>query len=287
MNSQKEYIMKRTLIISLLVAAIGVMTFVGCEKDEPIGQSDSTILQFPNRTDYLVESISWFQDSTNYNNTVYEYDDMNRLVRRVITGKIFEAYSTRDFTIVSDYIYTDGKVSSIITSDSSNNSTYTNYFFYDDYGRLIRAGNECFAYRNGRMDSIYYYNGDPNVYSILEYDAQGNVVQQIMHYPEYNGYEEPTGKYLIRKYNFEYGTGIRPDFGLDYLFGYEPTPGQGDAYPISVRMLSPNCMTDYSAGPEIWEYEYNEHGLPETMYYQFADVVPLNHPVYRFTYRHK
>ena len=52
-----------------------------------------------------------------------------------------------------------------------------------------------------------------------------------------------------------------------------------------VRMISPNNMTRYSLGPEIWEYEYNEQGLPTTMYNQFADVVPTYHPVYRFTYR--
>lgn len=303
--------MKRTLIISLLVAAIGVMAFVGCEREtiDPTEgqpqraddslinqQSDTTIpepsvMEFPSRTDYLVESVLWFDDSTNYKNTVYEYDDMNRLVRRVITGKIFEQNEARDLRIVSDYIYNnDGKISSIVCSEALVQNYYghpTYNFYYDDYGRLIRAGNECFGYRNGRMDSIYYYNGDPNVYSILEYDAQGNVVRQIMHVPEFDFIEQPTGNYLTRIYEFEYSTGIRPDFGLDYLFGYEPIPGQGTTYPTSVRMLSPNCMTRYSAGPEIWEYEYNEHGLPVTMYHQFADVVPVNHPVYRFTYRHK
>ena len=279
--------MKRTLIISLLVAAMGIMMLSGCKKDEPIDQSDSTILQFPSRTDYLVESISWFDDSTNYWNTVYEYDSLNHLIRRIMTGKIFEAYSTRDYTIVSDYIYSDGKVSSIISSDS-NNSTYTNNFYYDSYGRLVRADNTCFSYHKGRMDRIYYYNGDPKVYSALEYDAMGNIVLQTMHYPEYDDYgQQTTGKYLTRKYNFDYGTGIRPDFGLDYLFCYEPIPGQGDGLPPIIRLLSPNCMTTYSAGPEIWEYEYNEQGLPITMYNQFADVVPINHPVYRFTYRHK
>lgn len=278
--------MKKSIFISILIAVMGIMMFVGCKKDEPIDQSDSTILQFPSRTDYLVESISWFDDSTNYWNTVYEYDSLNHLIRRVMTGKIYEAYSTRDYTIVSDYIYTDGKVSSIITSNS-NNSTYTSNFYYDSYGRLVRAGNTCFSYHKGRMDRIYYYNGDPKVYSALEYDAPGNIVLQTMHYPEYDMIEQPTGKYLTRKYNFEYGTGIRPDFGLDYLFCYEPIPGQGSAIPDAIRLLSPNCMTRDITGQDVWEYEYNGQGLPITMYHQFADVVPVNHPVYRFTYRHK
>lgn len=301
--------MKRTLIISLLVGLMGVMAFEGCEREtiDPTEgqpqraddslinqQSDTTIpdpsiMEFPSRTDYLVESVSWFEDSSHYTNVIYEYNSQNQLIRKIGTGKYVEQGQVRESRGEAVYHYTDGRITSITYNNISNPQQQTppDLFYYDEYGRLIRTGNTCYAYRNGRMDSIYYYNGDPNVYSILEYDAHGNIVREIQHYPEFDMIEQPTGNYITRIYEFEYSTGIRPDFGLDYLFGYEPIAGQGTTYPTAVRMLSPNCMTRYSAGPEIWEYEYNEHGLPITMYYQFADVVPINHPVYRFTYRHK
>ena len=43
-------------------------------------------------------------------------------------------------------------------------------------------------------------------------------------------------------------------------------------------------MTRFSEGPEIWEYEYNDQGLPETMYRQFGDNGPT-HVGWRFKYR--
>lgn len=302
--------MKRLVLISLLAAAVGVMAFLGCERPEPIdpteGQpqtgaedslinqqgdttiSDPSVMEFPSRTDYLVESVSWFQDSTNYHNAIYEYNSQNQLIRKMETGRYVESGQVREIRSESIYNYTNDKVTSITYNNLSNpqQQPRTDLFYYDEYGRLIHNGVLYYGYHNGRMDSIYYEN--PHSYSILEYDEQGNVVRQNFYYADFDENNQPTGSYhFTQAWEYEYGTGLRPDFSLDYLFGYEPIFGQGTSYFTAVRMLSPSCLTLYSIGPETWEYEYNEYGLPVTMYHQFADVVPSNHPVYRFTYKHK
>ena len=303
--------MKRLVLSSLLVVAIGLMMFMGCEEPEPIipneeqqqhhrredslinQQSDTTIpdpsiMEFPSRTDYLVESVSWFEDSSHYTNIIYEYNSQNQLIRAIGTGKYVEQGQVRESRGESIFNYTNGRVTSITHNNLSNpqQQPRTDFFYYDEYGRLIHNGVLYYGYHNGRMDSIYYESSYS--YSILEYDEHGNVVRQNFYYADLDENNQPTGSYhFTQAREYEFGTGLRPDFSLDYLFGYDPIPGQGTSYFNAVRMLSPNCLTFYSIGPETWEYEYNEYGLPITMYYQFADVVPVNHPVYRFTYRHK
>ena len=72
---------------------------------------------------------------------------------------------------------------------------------------------------------------------------------------------------------------------MDDDFAYEPIFGMSNTYSEYIRNYSQNNMTHDIESLQTWEYEYNEQGLPKTMYYQYADVVPENHPLFRFTYR--
>ena len=96
---------------------------------------------------------------------------------------------------------------------------------------------------------------------------------------------EPTGEYEMRTLECEYDNSPRPNFNMDDVFAYEPIFGMSNTYSEYIRNYSQNNMTHDIESLQTWEYEYNEQGLPKTMYYQYADVVPENHPVFRFTYR--
>ncbi|MBR5028417.1 MAG: hypothetical protein IKX51_04250, partial [Bacteroidales bacterium] len=225
--------------------------------------------------------------SNNYKLTAYEYDQYNRLVKRTVHTTIEEWSGIRNSTSVTTIEYLNGHVYRI-TETVNGNSIPDKFFYYDNQGRLVRSeyGDNvtCFAYRNGLMDSVYSPNNS-EMYTTLEYDVAGNVVRQNTRYPVLDLVGEPTGSYETRTFDYEYDNNPRPKFNTDEAFMFEPIYGMGSSYPTYIRILSPNNMTRYSAGPETWEYDYNAQGLPRTMYYQFADLVPNHHPVFNFIYR--
>lgn len=279
--------MKHSLLLGMAACILGMM--MGC-KPEPI-EPPTPQPAWPkplNRTGYVVEKITWYQSETNHREATYEYDENNRLIKRTEIGTYIEGGSLKTAVNIDSLVYQDGQLSRIITDNDDFFLHPDRLFYYDDQAKLIRVeeGNSitCFAYRNGLMDSVYSPN-NPEIYTTLEYDAAGNIVKAHERLEEYNLIGEPTGIYYIKTFDFEYDEAPRPNFNLDNAFLYEPVFGQGTTYPTYVRMLSPHNMTRYSEGPEIWEYEYNEQGLPASMYHQFSDIVPTNHPTFLFVYR--
>lgn len=280
-------------IYLILKVACVVLLMGACTPEEFEQFDNSTVHQdWPlamNRTGYVVDSVVWYETEENHVKCIYEYDQNNRLKKRTLYTTILEQGQVKNKMSVDTLEY-DGdrlqKIRVISCTDPYHHSDQL--FFYDEEGRLIRYeygyNVMCFAYRNGCMDSVYFPS-DPEMYILLDYDTRGNVVRTLHRLMEYDMLEQPTGRYYTRMYEYEYDNNQRPNFNVDNAFMYEPIFGQGGTYSTFVRMISPNNMTRYSAGPEIWEYEYNERGLPTTMYHQFADVVPTYHPVYRFTYR--
>lgn len=282
------------LKISIALVTCAAMFYISActpENDEPT-HTRTTPDWIPtlNRTGYVVDSISWYDSSTNHKEAIYEYDENNRLISRTIHSTYEEWDGVKTETWVNTIEYLNGHVYRITETVTPNDGLWhpDRFFYYDTLGRLVRYeyGDNvtCFAYRSGLMDSVYNPN-KPEMYTTLEYDAAGNVVRQNTRYPVFDGYNEPTGRYEIRIFEYEYDNSPRPNFNTDEAFVFEPVFGMGTTYPTYVRILSPNNMTRYSAGPETWEYEYNAQGLPRTMYHQFANVVPTNHPVYKFIYR--
>ena len=236
------------------------------------------------RKKYLVEKITWYDDETNHKEAYYEYDNNNRLVRRIIHNTYFEQGRVKYDTIVDNYEYTEGNLTKI-----SHKDVYVSYTYdleYDNVGRLITSKyvNNImhFCYRGGKMDSIWYDN-DPECYTILKYDEHGNIVKEIKRVPEMDDIEYPTGNYVFREKEYEYDDKIRPFFNIDNAFVYDPIFGQGTTPPNHIRMLSTNNLIKYSRSS--WHYTYNEEGLPIELRTSFEGVTPVNDPKYVFTYR--
>ncbi len=238
------------------------------------------------RKKYLVEKITWYDDETNHKEAYYEYDNNNRLVRRIIHSTYFEQGRVKYDTIVDNYEYTGGNLTKI-----SHKDVYISYTYdleYDNVGRLITSkyGNNImhFCYRGGKMDSIWYDN-DPECYTILKYDEHGNIVKEIMRVPEMDDIwgETPTGDYVFIENEYEYDDKIRPFFNIDNAFVYDPIFGQGTTHSEHIRMLSTNNLIKYSRSS--WHYTYNEEGLPIELRSRFEGVTPANDPKYVFTYR--
>ena len=236
------------------------------------------------RKKYLVEKITWYDDETNHKEAYYEYDNNNRLVRRIIHNTYFEQGRVKHDTIVDNYEYTEGNLTKI-----SHKDVYVSYTYdleYDNVGRLITSKyvNNImhFCYRGGKMDSIWYDN-DPECYTILKYDEHGNIVKEINRVPEMDDIWYPTGNYVFRENEYEYDDKIRPFFNIDNAFVYDPIFGQGTTPPNHIRMLSTNNLIKYSRSS--WHYTYNEEGLPIELRSRFEGVTPVNDPKYVFTYR--
>ena len=238
------------------------------------------------RKKYLVEKITWYDDETNHKEAYYEYDNNNRLVRRIIHNTYFEQGRVKYDTIVDNYEYTEGNLTKISYKDVYVSYTYD--LEYDNAGRLITSkyGNNImhFCYRGGKMDSIWYDN-DPECYTILKYDEYGNIVKEINRVPEMDDIwgEYPTGNYVFRENEYEYDDKIRPFFNIDNAFVYDPIFGQGTTHSEHIRMLSTNNLIKYSRSS--WHYTYNEEGLPIELRSRFEGVTPANDPKYVFTYR--
>ena len=238
------------------------------------------------RKKYLVEKITWYDDETNHKEAYYEYDNNNRLERRIIHNTYFEQGRVKYDTIVDNYEYTGGNLTKI-----SHKDVYVSYTYdleYDNVGRLITSkyGNNImhFCYRGGKMDSIWYDN-DPKCYTILKYDEYGNIVKEIDRVPEMDDIwgEYPTGNYVFRENEYEYDDKIRPFFNIDNAFVYDPIFGQGTTHSEYIRMLSTNNLIKHSRSS--WHYTYNEEGLPIELRRRFEGVTPANDPKYVFTYR--
>ena len=238
------------------------------------------------RKKYLVEKITWYDDETNHKEAYYEYDNNNRLVRRIIYKTYFEQGRVKYDTIVDNYEYTRGNLTKI-----SHKDVYVSYTYdleYDNVGRLITSKyvNNImhFCYRGGKMDSIWYDN-DPECYTILKYDEHGNIVKEINRVPEMDDIwgETPTGDYVFIENEYEYDDKIRPFFNIDNAFVYDPIFGQGTTHSEYIRMLSTNNLIKYSRSS--WHYTYNEEGLPIELRSRFEGETPVNDPKYVFTYR--
>ena len=269
----KIFIHKFTNMKKLMLTLVAILSFAACtpEQIEPLPE---------NRTDYVVTQITWYADASNHKEATYEYNDKNQLIKRTLNCTFEEWNGVKHSVCVDSLYYQDGRVCKITQTE---NGLYRpdRLFFYDNDGRLIRteygSNVTCYAYHNGLLDSIYS-SVNSKQYTTLEYDSRGNVVKQHTLYPKMNSYGEPTGEYEMRTYEYEYDNNPRPNFNIDNVFTYEPIFGMGTSYPTYVRNISPNNMTRYSGGPEIWEYTYNEQGLPLTM-------IDETRTPYKFTYR--
>lgn len=260
-----------------------LIAMTACNSSDPEQQNSE-------RKKYLVEKITWYDSSDNHKEAYYEYNKDNQLVQRIIEDTYFEQGQVKHRTLTDTYEYKNGNLTKISDKVEPADQFWhpDKLFYYDNKGKLIKYeyGYNIihFCYHNNMMDSLWF-ESNPNYYVLFEYDTHGNITKERFHKQELDIRGTPTDNYYFEENTYQYDNNARPNFNIDNAFMYDPVFGQGDTYFTCVRMISPNNLVQYSKGPETWEYVYNEQGLPVEMYYQYADIVPTNHPIFKFTYR--
>ena len=276
-------IFRLCFLVLLVLSVLGTVIYSAANPQKESWESDVIYLDGLQTKDRDGNPIEVVADQR------YEYDENNRLVKRTLHCTYEEWPGVKHSTFVDSIVYQDGRVSRIIETVTPDDHLWHPdiLFFYDNNNRLIRTeygyNITCYGYHNGRLDSIYSPYGN-EIYTILEYDDSGNVVRERYRMSELDLAGEPTGELYFRTVEYEYDNKLRPNFNMDNAFIYEPIFQMGTTYPAHIRNLSKNNMTRFSEGPEIWEYEYNDQGLPETMYHQFGDNGPTQ-VGWKFKYR--
>jgi len=247
------------------------------------------------REDFLVETVSRYSDSTNYATAEFTYDSNHRLLTKNVTGKMPEAGEVIDLSYLDEFEYTNGKVSKITINDFTHFMfTHELLFFYDVQGTLIRKemwknnimiDHINYHYQNGRVTSTYTDNTLPFDFNTIYYDSLGNVSQHTQTYPATDLIGQPIpGQFITRDLFYEYDSNPKPNFGLDYLVGYQPFPWLG--YIVDLEMISSvNNMTKAITQQETFNYTYNQNGLPETLHNVFDPIGPNSAQLYTITYK--
>jgi len=264
---------------------------VSCEKNN--GNNETTNV----RDKFLVDKIYDYDDNLL---AEYIYDDNNRLIK--VIEKNFQNEMDK-----LEFEYENGRVSKIIRYyDYSQESffdhkPYEIHIFYNSQGQLIRREfhisestiGENYLYENGRVVSIYSEDSKCDVDTFF-YDKSMNVTKRIRVFSNLI-FEDPTiGDPVIGEtdmmitYYFKYDDRPKPNFGLDYLFVYNPLPISAGGY--LERSLSKNNMTEFvfESGEytekSTWTYTYNGNGLPSTIEIKHENET-LNPEFLRITYK--
>jgi len=223
----------------------------------------------------------------------YIYDDSNRLVKKIVKDHLIEPNRTIDRRWEDEFEYENGRVSKIKTynlyidnspiwgfKQESNKETV---YEYDSQGRLMTGGN--FLYEDKYLVSTRGYYFGPCFYrDTLVYDNSMNVIKHVFVSPETNMVEQPIlGTYKVQTKYYEYDNKPKPNFGLDYLFVYNPYPYLNG--PDWEKALSKNNMTKAVDNGYLWFYTYNENGLPATIETKWIGIETADPMILRFTYK--
>jgi hypothetical protein len=249
-----------------VICLASMMFFLGCDKNDGLDWGNNL------RKKYLVDKITCFETSSNYKSAAYYYDNENKLIKRLTTGKIIENNQVRDLKYVDEFEYINGLVSKIRVQDSTYfQFSYDINLFYSSQGKLIRAetwkngsmiGYKNFHYENNRMVSIYNDVTEPFETNTIVYDNKGNVIKHIYKVPKLDTFGEPIeGEYEEIEYLYEYDNGSKPNFGIDYLIVYDPFIGMGGETGFA-RELSLNNLTKNVNSGTTWSFTYDENGIP-------------------------
>lgn len=247
------------------------------------------------REDFLVETVSRYSDSTNYATAVFNYDSNHKLLSRNISGKMVEANQVIDVSFIDEFEYVNGKVSKIAIKDFTHFAfNQEHYFFYDAQDKLVRkeiwmhnimVSHTNYHYQNGRVTSTYDDNSFPFDFNTIVYDSLGNISQQTQIYPDGDLIGQPIpGQFIIRDLYYEYDNNPKPNFGLDYLFGYQPFPFLGSIVDLEI-ILSNNNLTKAVFQKQTYNYTYNQYGLPETIHDIYDPIGPVPGQLYTITYK--
>jgi hypothetical protein len=271
-----------------LIVTISVIT-ASCSKYDEFEDNLGTGI----RRNFIVDKIY------NYHNILlaeYIYDNNNKLIKRIVADTLIEPNRTIYRKGEDEFQYNNGRVSKIKTYNlyidnnpiwgftQENDSETT--FEYNSQGKLIKKNGEAlnFRYEDGRVVGSSYEN-DQWIYSdTMVYDNSENIIEHIRIVPELNMVGEPipgTAMRTVRYY--EYDNNPKPNFGLDYLFVYNPLPYTEE--PGLIRALSKKNMTKATEDGYAFIYTYNENGLPETIETKWLGIETLEPMLLRITYK--
>ena len=275
---------KIALIVALSVAA------VSCEKSDEFNDNLGTGI----RSEFIVDKIY------NYRNCLlaeYIYDDNNRLIKQIVTDTLIEPNGKIYRKWENEVEYRNGRVSKMknytlyidkrtfATGEPQESRTETT-FEYNSQGRLIKMDGELlnFRYENGRIVGSLYENDQWIHSDTMVYDNSGNIIEHIHIVPELTMFGQPipgTAKRTVRYY--EYDNKPKPNFGLDYLFTFNPLPYT--EIPDLIRALSNNNMIRATEDGYAFVYTYNENGLPETIETKWLGIETTEPKLLRITYK--
>jgi len=271
--------MNRFALFNTVLVLSGLVIFTSCGKENEFNDHLGTGI----RSQFLVDRIYDYHDNLW---AEYNYDDNIKLTERIITTKSVHPIRTDEMRSEDKFEYVNGRVSKIITNTKGHTvfheygfETHDNYqsettFKYDRKGRLTRGngvyGQDLdFRYENGRVVGFLNNNEDPwFITDTMLYDNSSNIIKHISIGPELSMFGQPipgTSQRNVRYY--EYDDKPKPNFGLDYLFIFQPLPQQGGIwdYANHKRLLSKNNITEALSEGYKWIYTYNENGLPATI----------------------
>ncbi len=276
-------------VIAMTISFLGVIIFVSCDRNNNLNTGNSL------RNNYLVDKIFRFEGSSHYKLAEYFYDTDNKLIKRLVTGKMIENNQVRDLKYIDEFEYENGFVSKIRIQDSTHFLySYDIHLFYDSQNNLVRQeiwknasmiGQRNFHYENNHMVSIYDNDTDPFETNTIIYNDLGNVIKHIYIVPKLSDSGQPIeGEYKEVEYLYEYDNGLRPNFGIDYLFVYDPLIGMGTETGFA-RELSHNNLTKYVNSGTTWTFTYNEIGLPTQYEMKWEGVETLIPMIFEIAYK--
>lgn len=247
------------------------------------------------REDFLVETVSRYDSPSNYAEAEFTYDTNHKLLTKSITGKMPEAGNVIDLNYLDEFEYTNGKVSKIKINDLTHFMfSHELLFFYDAQDHLIRKetwknntmiDHINYHYQNGRVTSTYSDNTLPFHFNTIYYDSLGNVWKQTHIYPVTDLIGNPIpGQFTSRDLFYEYDSSPKPNFGLDYLVGYQPFPWLGSIADLEM-ISSANNMTKAVSKQQTYNYTYNQYDLPATLHDIFDPMGPSPAQLYTITYK--
>lgn len=265
-------LMSRRCLHALILTMTLLVCATSCNSDDDLDTGNL-------REKFLVDKIYNYDDILV---AEYFYDNNNRLIKQVIPENLgnrrqeWAAYT-------AEFEYTDGLVSKIIHKDVTYNMfNYETRIFYDLQGQLIKSeehmnGSQIshtdYRYENERVVS---HTNDPVYTDTIVYDHLRNVSQHIYIVPELNDFGQPipgTTRKVVHTYNYD--NKMKPNFGLDYLFVFQPLPHMGTETGFA-RELSNNNLTKYGNSGTTWTYTYNKYGLPETIETKWKDIETID-----------
>ena len=264
------------------------LILISCSKDD-------CEVNLETRQDYLVDKISKFEDSTNFTNTIFIYNNDNKLIKKTTTGKFVQNSQIRDMLYIDEFEYTNGLVSKIHINDLTHFMfSHDIHLFYNTQNQLIKKetwknnvmiGHQKFHYLNNRMVSIYDDNTQPFENNTIFYDNSGNVFKHTYILPKTDLIGNPIpGEFIEQNLIYEYDNKSKPNIGLDYLFVYTPLQGIGTETGFA-RELSNNNLTKYNNSGTTWTYKYNELGLPIQYEMKWEGIQTLQPMIWDITYK--